>query len=231
MKIKEQEIAIVLRKKGYSYSEILKQVTVSKSTLSLWLRQVGLSKQQRQRLTDKKKLSMQKGWEARRHQRIEKTKKLIMEAHADINKFQFNSQLQWLLGIMLYWAEGSKEKEYRFGQGVSFSNSDPLMIKFFLNWLEECLGLPTSRIKLEIYIHENHKDDRETVRKFWSQVTGFPIPFFGKIYYKKNIINTKRKNVGLKYHGLVRIRVSKSTDLNRKISGWIEAICMQCGVV
>jgi len=45
--------AIELRKKGLSYSEILKCVPVAKSTLSLWLRSVGLSKKQRQRLTDK----------------------------------------------------------------------------------------------------------------------------------------------------------------------------------
>ena len=33
------------------------------------------------------------------------------------------------------------------------------------------------------------------------------------------------------YFGLLRIRVRKSTDLNRKISGWIEEICRKWGVV
>jgi intein-encoded DNA endonuclease-like protein len=34
-KFKEKEVAIELRKQGYSYSEILKKIPVAKSTLSL----------------------------------------------------------------------------------------------------------------------------------------------------------------------------------------------------
>ncbi|MDD3728951.1 MAG: hypothetical protein PHH50_01355 [Candidatus Pacebacteria bacterium] len=52
-KIKEKEKAIKLRKKGLSYNDILKEIPVAKSTLSLWLRDVGLSKRQRQKLTEK----------------------------------------------------------------------------------------------------------------------------------------------------------------------------------
>lgn len=68
--------AILLRKKGFSYSEILQQVPVAKSTLSLWLRSVHLAKKQKQQLTQKKLLAIQKGWEARKKQRIEKRLKL-----------------------------------------------------------------------------------------------------------------------------------------------------------
>ncbi len=46
-KKEERKKAIQLRKKGLSYSKILKQVPVAKSTLSLWLRSVGLTKRQK----------------------------------------------------------------------------------------------------------------------------------------------------------------------------------------
>jgi len=46
-KFKEKEKAIKLRKRGFSYSEILREIPVAKSTLSLWLRSVGLAKKQR----------------------------------------------------------------------------------------------------------------------------------------------------------------------------------------
>ena len=49
-KIEEKQKAIALRKRGYSYSEILAEVPVAKSTLSLWLRSVGLAKKQKQLL-------------------------------------------------------------------------------------------------------------------------------------------------------------------------------------
>ena len=63
-KTQEKQRAITLRKQGLSYNEILKKVPVSKSSLSLWLRSVGLAKEQKQRLTEKKLTSMKRGWEA-----------------------------------------------------------------------------------------------------------------------------------------------------------------------
>lgn len=53
-----KEKAINLRKRGFSYSEILEQIPVAKSTLSSWLHSIGLSKKQKQRLTEKKLASM-----------------------------------------------------------------------------------------------------------------------------------------------------------------------------
>jgi hypothetical protein len=69
MKLALKEKAIQLRKKGLSYREIMAQVPVAKSTISLWLRSVGLSKRQWQRLTKKKLAGIQKGCDAKRVQR------------------------------------------------------------------------------------------------------------------------------------------------------------------
>ena len=49
-KVSEKKKAIELRKQGLSYSEIRKIVTVAKSTLSLWLRSVGLAKRHIRRI-------------------------------------------------------------------------------------------------------------------------------------------------------------------------------------
>lgn len=40
----EKEMAIKLRVQGYSYTEILKSVSVSKGTLSGWLKNIKLNK-------------------------------------------------------------------------------------------------------------------------------------------------------------------------------------------
>lgn len=47
-----------------------------------------------------------------------------------------------------------------------------------------------------------------------------------KIYLKKNKVNSYRKNKGEGYHGVLRITVKKSTDLNRKVMGLVEGICL-----
>ena len=72
-KTKLKNKAIKLRTKGKTYSEILKEIPVAKSTLSLWLRKVGLSKSQKQRITKKRVKAGLKGAQKRREQRIELT--------------------------------------------------------------------------------------------------------------------------------------------------------------
>ena len=84
VKIREKERAIKLRKKGLSYSEILKDVKVSRSTLSLWLREVGLSSRQQQRLTAKKLESMKRGWISRRQKRISVSNAIYNEASREV---------------------------------------------------------------------------------------------------------------------------------------------------
>lgn len=223
--------AIDLRRKGLSYSEIRKKIKVSKSSLSLWLRSVGLTKRQKQRLTEKKLASIRRGWEKWRNTRINLTNKIINEATNEIVKTKITKDKLWLMGIMLYWAEGAKSKEYRPTQAVTFSNSDPLMIKMFLLWVKKILLVKDERIKFEIYIHESHKDKNIRTRRYWSGITGFSEAKFDKIYFKKNKINSKRRNIGDGYHGLLRIYIRKSTNLNRKIAGWIQGICKKWGVV
>jgi transposase-like protein len=217
--------AIDLRRDGRSYSEILREIPVAKSTLSSWLRNVNLSKPQKQQLTEKKRLASLRGAATRHQQRVEQTEKIFHEAQADLGKIS-KRDLK-ILGIALYWAEGSKEKEYRPGSRVQFGNSDPKMIKIFLRWLEEIIKLDPRKIIFEIYIHEQSANDISIVRKFWSKTTGHPFNSFKRVYFKKHKVTT-RKNCGGLYYGLLRVTVRASSALNRRIMGYVQAIAEQC---
>ncbi|NCN99787.1 helix-turn-helix domain-containing protein [Candidatus Falkowbacteria bacterium] len=229
MKAADKLKAIKLRKEGHSYSEILREVHVTKSTLSLWLRKIGLSRAQRQRLTDKKMAAMRRGWEKRRQTRILLTARIKNKAHLEIGKV--NKRELWLLGAALYWAEGSKQKEHCVSTRVIFSNSDPFMIKVFLVWLQECCHVNSEDILFSIYFHESALHEKQKIQQYWSQVTGFSIFKFKQIFLKRHKVNTNRKNIGKDYFGLLKIIVKKSTNLNRKISGWVEGIYDNCGIV
>jgi len=211
----------MLRRQGLSYSEVLKQIPVAKSTLSLWLRSVGLSKRQRQRLTEKKLVAMRYGWLRQHQKRLELIKRINLEAATEFGKLK-NNRL-WLLGVALYWAEGTKEKESNIGQGVSFNNSDPRMIKLFLRWLKEILNIPEEDIRYEIYIHKNTGNVEQAIR-YWSRVINCNRGKF-RVYFKRHSLKTNRKNVGRNYNGLLRITVRRSTNLNRRIAAWVDEIC------
>lgn len=215
-----REKAINLRKKGYSYSEILKEIPVAKSTLSLWLRNVGLAKRQKQKITEKRIAGSLRGADTRRNQRIVATKKIKSAAKKEIGKI--NKRDLWLIGAALHWAEGAKEKDHQIGIGISFNNSDPKMILFFLKWLKTIFAVDSPNLTYDLYIHETA--DIKKGQTYWSDILSIPMHKIN-VYLKKNKIKTIRKNTGNNYYGLIRIKVKKSSALNRKIAGWIEGIC------
>lgn len=227
----EKEKAIELRKSGKTYSEILKIVPVSKSSLSLWLQNVGLAKKQKHRLTEKKRLAGLRGGAARKRQRIEVSSDIISKAEKEIGAI--SDREFWLLGIMLYWGEGSKEKEYRPGSGVEFTNSDPFMLRYFITWLYKIFKLREGDIEVEIYIHEIYYHRIKLIKQYWSKVTGLSLGKFDKVYFKRHTIKTIRKNVGNMYNGNLRIRVKASSTMLRKITGWTKGIYENkgCGIV
>ena len=231
-KLKEKKKAIGLRKKGHSYSEILKEVPVAKSTLSLWLRSVGLAKEQKQRLTEKKLAAAWRGAQAKKEKRIRITKEIKKKAKKEIGKI--SKRELWMIGTALYWGEGAKEKSTKKkarGSRVRLSNSDPNLIRIFLKWLVKICKVPKKEIYFRISLHETAKERLDEVQEYWAKVTNFPLENFRRVTWKKNKIGTNRKNIGKDYYGVLRVGVKESTNFNRKIQGWIEGICKNCGVV
>ncbi len=217
----QKENAISLRTQGKSYSEILKEVPVAKSTLSLWLRSVGLSKPQQQNITEKRLDAARRGGAAKKKQRLENTERIFEECRKEIGII--SKRDLFILGIALYWAEGSKEKTYHIGSGVSFTNMDPKMLKMFLVWLKE-MGVSIDEMVFEIYLHETRKDIFVDAQAYWSKQLQIPLERLGTLYLKKGAIKTNRHNIDDEYYGIIRVRVRKSSELYRRITGWSDAI-------
>jgi hypothetical protein len=229
MKSFEKEKAIGLRRKGMTYNEILEMIPVAKSTLSLWLHGVGLAKEQEQRITNRRILAQKKGARRQHEIRLKRQEEIYTQSANEIGAI--SKRELWLIGIALYWAEGAKQKEHNPSVGVDFSNSDPNMIVLFIKWLEECAEIERGLIRFEIYIHETCRHKIQEIVHFWTNQTKFPEHHFTHIYFKKDKINTKRKNTGILYYGVLRVSITASTAFNRRITGWTQGIVKNCGVV
>lgn len=222
MKTALKERAIAFRRDGWSYREIMHEVPVAKSTIGLWLRSVGLSIRQKQRLTEKRLAAVRRGAEAKHQQRVTITRKIIAAAKEDIGAI--SKRELCLIGTMLYWAEGSKQKDHDPSCRVMFTNTDPDMICIFLRWLKEICDKDLCDTTLEIYIHGLQRQRTAEIIDFWSAIIKCDPSVFQHIYYKKGNPKTLRKNVGKSYHGTLRINVKSSTSLNRKIAGWTQGV-------
>lgn len=215
----KKERAISLRRLGLSYSEILAKIPVAKSTLSLWLHSVGLSRHQKQRLTQKKLAAMRRGWERTRQRRLERSAKI--KSAARLETARLIQEPLWLAGLCIYWAEGAREKAWRTGERVAVTNMDVEMIKLFITWLQKFLKVSPDDLEYSIYIHRQAPMDKAI--HFWTKRLRIPARAL-RIYFKPDYGKRFRKNTSDTYNCIFRVRVMHSVDLQRKIAGWVEGV-------
>ena len=178
-----------------------------------------MAKHQRQRFTERRRLAQLRAQQACRDKRIKITEEIKALARKEVGKI--SKRELWLIGSALYWAEGTKQKEWNVSQCVQFGNTDPNVIRIYLVWLMKVCKIPIKNIKFEIYIHRTA--DAEKAKVYWSKITGFSLNNFQAIIWKKHKVKTKR-NINKNYYGLLKIRLLKSTNFNRTITGWTEGI-------
>jgi hypothetical protein len=206
-----------LRRQGLTYNEITAQLHVSKSSVSLWVRDLPrpvTEEEARRRRTE----AARRHWLAEQPLRDGQRAAERDAAAAEIGDLTGRELL--IAGAIAYWCEGLKNKPYRRSDRVVFMNSDPGLIRFFLRFLVAA-GVACSDLSLSVAIHESA--DIEAAHKFWQEVTSAGPEQFGKPVIKRHNPKTLRKNVGDTYHGCLRVEVRRGRKLYRKIEGWATA--------
>jgi predicted transcriptional regulator len=211
-----------LRAKGMTYTKIAGELGVSKSSVSLWVRDMpreGRLSDEQWRARNAEALS--KRWQELRTIRGARRHAAMEQAAAEIG--QLTSREILIAGSIAYWCEGGKSREQPPKDRVIFVNSDARLIVFFLRFLAVA-GVTPDRLIGRVHIHESA--DLPGAQEFWQRVTGIPPEQFGRLCLKRHNPKTVRKNVGDDYHGCLRIEVRRSADLYRQIEGWAVAAMM-----
>jgi hypothetical protein len=197
--------ALEFRRQGMSFSAIREQLGVSKSTLSVWLKDMPLSREQ---------INALRAFSSKRIERFRNTMRMKREARLsdvyahvvrDIGKITHREI--FIAGLFLYWGEGGKTRSY----GITFSNTDPNMIRFHLRWLE-IPKIPREKIKIRLHLYKDMSVPKETL--FWSTHLGLEDRHFIRPYIKQSSMETlTRKGFG---HGTCDVIVD-----NRDISEYV----------
>lgn len=194
MKFDVQKQAVRLRKQGYSYSEISKKLGVSQSTCSLWLRDVRLSQKARDRIKRIRREAYLKAANTLAKQRTDRDALILQNAEEILSGVRIDKGVGKLLCAVLYWAEGEKRTS-----ALSFTNSDPRMVKTYLTLLRKFFDVDPSRFRALLHLHEYH--DKVLQKRYWSTVTGIPEDRIS-IYKKPN----SEKNIREGYPGCISVR-------------------------
>lgn len=209
-----------LRTRGFTYAEIAALTGASTGSLSLWLRDIGMTPARRRR-------------QCARPPRGQLPHAIAARAAAEaVRAARRNAARQALgavsdrelltAGVALYIAEGTKAKPWRpRDRQVTFLNSDVSVVTVFLAWLD-LLGIPEERRSYRLSIHESA--DVGLHENWWASRLGLDPNAFMRATLKRHNPKTVRKNVNADYHGCLIVRVRRPAALYDAIEGWWQAL-------
>ena len=166
-KLAEREEARRLRAAGLTMPEIAAALGVSRSSVSLWTRDVPYVADPTRRLPAK-----------RAPNRLEQAKAAEIaataaEGAARIGRLSDRDLL--VAGTALYAGEGAKTD----GR-VKLANSDPRMIELHCRWLRQFFDIDEARLRVHLYLHQGL--DLDEAISFWARITGIPPVRFTRPY-------------------------------------------------
>ncbi len=139
-KVKEQEKARALRAQNRTLADIAQTLGVSKSSVSLWVRDVPFTPTLRLRGPHRRP---HPAHEAKLRQ-IEDLNREGRERIGTLSDEEF-----FVAGVALYAGEGAKADGL-----VHFANSDPAMVRFFCAWFRRFFDVDESRLRASVYLHQ-----------------------------------------------------------------------------
>lgn len=215
MKKVERDKARALRRQGYSMNEIVRTLGIAKSSVSLWTKDIELSAQHRKRLSERGRSieSIERRRQARLRNERARRRPFFEQAVADITEMT-QDQL-FLIGVALYWGEGSKTKRGT----VDFTNSDPQSIQIMMRFFREVCNVPRSKFRGHVILHPHL--DAEKAERYWSRISGVPRSQFYKTTMQHNRASKNKKD-SLPL-GTFAIAVH-DTILFLRIIGWMEGV-------
>jgi transposase-like protein len=215
VKTRERELARKLRREeGASIKEIARRVDVSVSSVSLWVRDIELTTRQeamlrlRNRMYEGQKRGTTVACANRRAERV------IAQEEGRVAARQ--AELLHVSGCMLYWAEGSKDRNT-----IRFTNSDPEMVKLFVTFLRSFFAVDERDIRVTCNLFGDHAERQREIEDFWLGQVGLSRESLCKSVVNVYSRHSQRKRLNMLPYGTCRITVSR-TRITQHIFGAIQ---------
>ena len=109
-----------------------------------------------------------------------------------------------LASLIIWWCEGTKKRKDKrwknsYNSPIEVTNTNPKIIKIFIDFLRDDLLIPNENLRGQIQIHNG--DDQAKIEAFWSKISGISITQFNK-----TIIRERGNKIG-KNHGTFKVRM------------------------
>ncbi|MEK7182359.1 MAG: hypothetical protein AAB334_01115 [Patescibacteria group bacterium] len=205
----DKDKAYALRKNGYTYSFISKELNIPKGTLSDWFQHHPWSEEIKEKnskisaIKNIQILNEKAGAELK-----EKYKKVEKEAEREFEIYKNNPI--FMGGLMLYAGEGDKTSKHH----IRLSNSEFYLHTAFLRFSEQFLNIGRDNIKFWLLLYPDH--EIESCIDIWSK----KLKINKSNFYKSQVIQGKSKLRKLQYG--VGNSIISNTSLKKKMLKWLE---------
>jgi hypothetical protein len=207
-KLAQREQARALRASGWVLADIAEKLGVSKSSVSLWVRDVEFEARPRR--------ARKRGPDALQRRKAEEIEELRLEGARRLGALCEQAFLS--AGAALYAGEGTKG-----GGEVGFANTDPRLVVFFCAWLRHFFTIDETRLRVRLYLHEGL--DLDVAHRFWSAATGVPLEQFRSPY---RAVTGHGVRTNKHPHGCASVLYSCSRTL-RSVLGLVDALLASQG--
>ena len=194
MKTNLRQKAIKLRKKGFSLAEISHRLKISKSTASLWSRNILIGQKGKDRVNRNLQKARTKSKAVLHQKKLDRLSFAQEKARELLRDIEINKNTSLIALSAMYLCEGDKNNTR-----IAFTNSDPNLIRAFMFMLQSVFVIKPEKLRINVHLHDYH--DEKEILSFWSSVTNVPLSQFTKTYIKAS--NHLFKKEG--YKGCVRI--------------------------
>lgn len=164
-----REEARRLRREGWSLNEIGAKLGPPKHTLTLWVRGIELSPEQRARLHEKEIAANGRNRAlaavANRQARLDRIRAAQTQAEELLDTLDNQHRTNHVAAAMLYLAEGAKQEG-----AFKFGNSDPQVIRYWLYLLRTSFAIVESKFSIQLMLRADQ--DEQELKSFWTSVTG-----------------------------------------------------------
>jgi hypothetical protein len=211
--IERTEARRMRRDEGRSVREIAALLSVSVASVSRWTADITLSPgfvealHQRNPAVNGRLTGTREQSAARRAIR--------MEAQGRGRELARRPTRLHLAGCMLYWAEGSKERNT-----VKLTNSDPDLVVLFVRFLRTCYDVMPERITLRVNCHLNNGLELTQIEAWWLERLDLPVASLRKSTVNR-ASSASRWHRNVLVYGTVSVSVH-STAIVQSIYGAIQ---------
>lgn len=202
------------RDHGESIKQIARELRVSPSTVSVWVRDIELTDEQHDALQSRCSSHNGQTVSARLNAARAHARRRGEQEHGRFLARRRNAL--HLAGAMLFWAEGSRGRN-----AVVFTNSDPQMVRFFVSFLRRCYDVRDHRIAVTCNLFADHEARQREIEQFWLDTLSLPRSSLRKSTVNIFSKHSKKRRTNKLPYGTCRVVVN-DTALVQSIYGAIQ---------